>query len=263
MKILGNFYFRLALFLLGILLIILLALFFLFLVGLNFYFAWDIIQNWSRENIIRDSVSIAILFIVGLVILTLGIYCSLNIFTDIKNEFFPKRCDTCGLPAYDMLTADKKIGNFCRKHLTEKYSYYFRISPFNVVLVEYQPKGISSSAYLYYPVSEIDFRSRYSNSDDIVAQQTVRHLLDVIKTKKCWRCTKQASILFVNKEVSPFRKYRTTPRKEFEQKGEYFCKEHALDKIMPAIQSSSKHFDIYEGLCLPHKEDGYQATVAY
>lgn len=187
----------------------------------------------------------------------------LDIFEDIKKVLFRKNCPMCAKIAYDTLTGDKKIGEFCRQHLIEKYRQYFKISHFNVVMVEYQPKGLSSPSYYYYPVSEIDFRSRYSSKDDIEAQDTIRHLLDFIKTKKCERCSKQASILFVSKEASPFSKYQTTPMKEFEQKGVYFCKDHALEKIIPAIQNSTKHFDIYEGLCLPRKEDGYQTTVEF
>lgn len=195
--------------------------------------------------------------------LILAPFILLDIFGDIKKVLFRKNCPMCAKIAYDTLTGDIKIGEFCRQHLIEKYSQYFKTSHFNAVMVEYQPKGLSSPSYYYYPVSEIDFRSRYSSKDDVEVQDTIRHLLDVIKTKKCERCSKQASILFVSKEVSPFSKYQTTPRKEFEQKGNYFCKEHALEKIIPAIQSSAKHSDTYEGLCLPSKQDGYQATVEF
>lgn len=199
--------------------------------------------------------SIFPLFFAGIILL--------EIFSDFKKLFAPKKCLLCSKTAYDTLTGDKNIGEFCRQHLIEKYSQYFKTSHFNVVMVEYQPKGLSSPSYYYYPVSDIDFRSRYSSKDDVEAQDTIRHLLDVIKTKKCERCSKQASILFVSKEVSPFSKYQTTPRKEFEQKGNYFCKDHAMEKIIPAIQNSTKHFDTYEGLCLSRKEDGYQATVEF
>lgn len=192
----------------------------------------------------------------------------LDIFTDIKKVLFRKKCPLCSKIAYDTLTADKKIGEFCRIHLIEKYSQLFKESHFNEVMVEYQPQGVDAPSYYYYPVSEIDFKlyTRYSapTKDDIAAQDTIKHLLDVIKAKKCQKCSEQATILFIPKEVHPFSKYRTTPRREeFETKGEYFCKEHALDKIIPSIKNSSKHFDTYEGLCLPRKEDGYQATVAF
>lgn len=209
--------------------------------------------------------SLLIMFGAGGFSLLIVLWMLRSIALDIKRLLFVKKCPLCAKTAYDTLTADKEIGQFCRQHLIEKYKQYFKISPFNVVMVEYQPSGISAPVYFYYPVSEIDFTSsRYPNSDDdIAAQKTVRHLLDVIKTKKCERCSRQASILFVKKEITPFSKYKTTPRKEFEQKGEYLCKEHALEKISPSIRNSSKHFDIYEGLCLPHKEDGYQATVAF
>ncbi len=191
-----------------------------------------------------------------------------DIFVDIKKVLFRKKCPLCTKFAYDTLTADKKIGEFCRVHLIEKYSLLFKESHFNEVMVEYQPQGIDAPSYYYYPVSAIDFKlyTRYSapSKDDIAAQDTVRYLLEVIKTKKCKECSKQANILFIPKEIHPFSKYRTTPRREgFETKGEYLCKEHALNKVIPALKNSSKHFDTYEGLCLPRKEDGYQATVGF
>lgn len=195
--------------------------------------------------------------------LILGPLMLLDIFGDIRKVLFRKNCPLCTKIAYDTLTGDYKMGEFCRQHLIEKYSSYFKTSHFNAVMVEYQPKDLSSPSYYYYPISEIDFRSQYSSKDDNEAQDIIRYLLEVIKTKKCERCSEQANILFVSKEISPYSKYQTTPRKEFEQKGSYFCKEHALEKIIPAIQTSTKHLDTYEGLCLPRKEDGYQATVEF
>lgn len=171
-----------------------------------------------------------------------------------------KRC-ICSKSAYDKLTSDHTIGYFCRDHLLQKYSELFVKSPFNVVMVEYQPESISFPGYLYYPASEIDFRNRYDPNNK--ANEVVKQLLSTIKVKKCSMCNKQVSILFVSKEVSPFKKYKSEPREEFAQKGEYLCKEHTLERIIPCLRSSRKHFDTNEGLCLPNKEDGYQATIEY
>lgn len=179
----------------------------------------------------------------------------------LRALFGKKRICICGKPAYDVLTSDRTIGYFCRQHLLEKYSELFIGSPFNIVMVEYQPEGISSPGYLYYPASEIDFKSQYDSNNN--ADEIVKSLLNTIKAKKCKVCAKQATVLYISKEISPFKKYKTEPREEFADKGEYLCKKHTLEKVIPALKNTSKHFDTYGGLYVPYKEDGYQATIEW
>lgn len=166
-----------------------------------------------------------------------------------------QRCLVCSKKGADFLVSEKKLGPFCRKHLLEKYSELFLRNAFNAVIVEFQPKStsLSSVCFCYYPISEIDWGGNQ--------REIIRSLLAEIKVKKCRECSLDASVLFVTKESSPWKKNGPDPQEEFIHKGEYYCKEHVLPLIISGLENCPYPFNVEGGLHLPYKEDGYQVTM--
>lgn len=164
----------------------------------------------------------------------------------IRDLFTGKDCSVCKKQTYDTLFTDHKLGNFCRLHLLQKYSEDFKKNQFKVVMIEYQTKSGSPSysTYLYDPVTDIDWGDQ---------KRIVEGLIKTISTKECNVCKVVASILFVPKEGARLIQ-ATEP--DFAKKGDYFCKTHALDKIIPSLQNTRHYLTLY----LPFKADGLQAT---
>lgn len=191
---------------------------------------------------------IVLVNIIGILLVVVGLG---NLLGFIKK----KKCQICSDLGKDSLSSEKTIGTFCRKHLILRYSELFLRSHFHLVMLEYQPDGISYPGYLYYPLSEIDWGGNQ--------KEIIQELINGIRSKKCVSCDDSTSILFISKELAPFKKFGPEPQNNFSTKGLYLCKKHALEKALPSIKNSKKDFNIHGGLYLPFKENGYQSTIQW
>lgn len=169
-----------------------------------------------------------------------------------------KKCLICSQPAHDTLTAKHEIGTFCRQHLIAKYSELFLMSSPNIVIVEFQPKAteFTGVVYGYYPLSELANFGWGKKDKDVIQTLVMK-----VKSEKCRICEKQSNALFLPKEVAPWKKYGASPNSDFISVGEFLCKEHALKRILPSLQTNPKYFDDGGGLYVPCKEDGFQVTT--
>lgn len=198
-------------------------------------FLWQVPVPWSGTSFNQILLLLLYPLFVSLAIIVIG----------IKDLFSSKKCSTCRKDANDVLFSDHKIGSFCRNHLIEKYSDLFVKTPFNIVMIEYQPKlGAGYTTYLYDPLSELDWGDQ---------GKIVELLTKGISDRECSQCGNRANILFIPKEVARFIQGADP---SFASKGEYLCKEHALKRIIPSFQDAKQSLALY----LPFKQDGLQAT---
>lgn len=168
------------------------------------------------------------------------------------------RCRTCSQPARDDLTHGKETFKFCRMHLVDTYSEHFLASPYKMIVVEFMPTTTSSTGavYGYHPLSEMQ-KYGWSKKN----QEVLEQLIKTIEGNKCFRCSKNASVLFIPKEKAPWERFGPNPSPEYEKLGIYCCREHALERVIPSIRTNPKRFNDGGGLYIPYEEDGFQVTT--
>lgn len=212
-----------------------------------------LLSNGSNKN---NVLAILIVFLapITLIVLALWIYLLKSFLRLFKKD----KCNICSKPTRDVLTEDpeyqKKIGAFCRQHLIEKYSEFFLKSKFKKVVIEFQPSSHTGDVYLYYPVAHLDDFSWEKGGKEAIIK-----LVQSISGKKCKVCDNDAYVFFIPKEAAPIDKYKGNPSLDFHSKGEYYCNNHALKRIIPSIQNNKKEFSENGGLQIP-VGDGYQAS---
>lgn len=202
-----------------------------------------------------------ILFIIGGVLFTLlGLYVIFEkLIMRFTEQLGEKPCKICHKKSSEKLIGDKLLGNYCREHLISEFSRFFLSSPFDVLAVELQPQVAETTGEIYYfrPLQKTeDFGGRgkmWPESD----KEIIRNLLESIQQRKCKICDQKAQILFVPKELAPFKKY-DSPSLDFIKFGEYFCKEDGLKRILPSLESNPKKFRF--GLYIPFISSGLYMT---
>lgn len=246
-----------------------LFIFLMFLYAIYYFNNRDYIQpDFSLNNISR--IILPFIFLMGFILLLSGVSKAYEVFIE---PYFASRhkCSICGKSGRDILSEgmDKlmrpyTIGYFCRDHLIQRYSAEFKKSPFKMVVMEFQPNATPDTGhvYSYYPLSILGLQTvPLGGFWTIEEKKIIEKLLDTIKNRKCSVCNKEATVLFVSEEAAPWKKYENTPSMDFAEKGEYLCKEHAIDKVLPNIKNDNKYFDDGGGLYPPYQEDGFQATT--
>lgn len=157
-------------------------------------------------------------------------------------------CETCGVPAGDVLAIGKNSPLLCREHLLERFEAAFTSFEHPFVVCEPHFTKYSDTMYPFYPLAHF---KKYEF--DKKATATVGAWIDSI-AGTCRQCEESARTLYFPAGATTY----SNDGQEFARfdraGAALYCQHHAFDILRPLLANNPKSYD--EGLVPPHEGPG-------